>query len=223
MINIPDTIMTTDGYTPHKFIHDFVKHWEDLREEWPAASLFKEEGHIKPRNHNQRPHLRMFMCYSPWPDSPYFDKYKIHRYQLSETWDYFVDKIFSSKEYSDWIKETLEIPGNNFKYRFDWHLTKWGQDVSPHVDSISKLGSHLIYFMPEGWNDKCGGQTVFYKGKLVEQMNPEPEDFAHKQQYRNDGNTSLLFKNTENGWHGVTEVNTELNRQIFNVVILKNE
>ena len=49
------------------------------------------------------------------------------------------------------------------------------QDVSPHVDSISKLGSHLIYFMPEGWNDKCGGQTVFYKGKLVEQMNPEPK------------------------------------------------
>jgi hypothetical protein len=33
----------------------------------------------------------------------------------------------------------------------------------------------------------------------------------------------LLFKNTENGWHGVTEVTSDLNRQIFNVVILKND
>ena len=30
MINIPDTLMTTDGYTPHKFINGFVKDWEDL-------------------------------------------------------------------------------------------------------------------------------------------------------------------------------------------------
>ena len=223
MINIPDTIMTTDGYTPHKFINGFVEHWEDLRDEWPDESLFKDEGHIKPRKHGQRPHLRKFMCYSPWPDSPYFNQYKIRRYQLSETWDYFVDKIFSSKEYSDWIKETLEIPDNNFKYRFDWHLTKGGQDVSPHVDSAGKYGSHLIYFMPDGWDDNCGGQTVFYKGKLVENLNPEFTDFKEHMSYSNTGNTSLLFKNVENGWHGVTKVNSDLNRQIFNVVILKND
>jgi hypothetical protein len=223
MIILPDNKTISDGYAPHKFIHGFVKHWEDLRDEWPNESLFKDEGHVKPRKHGQRPHLRKFMCYSPWPDSPYFDQYKIQRYQLSETWDYFVDKIFSSKEYSDWLKETLEIPGNNFKYRFDWHVTQGGQDVSPHVDSAGKLGSHLIYFMPEGWNDSCGGQTVFYKGKLVENLNPEFSDFKEHVSYSNVGNTSLLFKNVEEGWHGVTEVNSDLNRQIFNVVILKND
>jgi hypothetical protein len=223
MIILPDNKTISDGYAPHKFIHGFVKHWEDLRDEWPNQSLFKDEGHVKPRKHGQRPHLRKFMCYSPWPDSPYFDQYKIQRYQLSETWDYFVDKIFSSKEYSDWLKETLEIPGNNFKYRFDWHVTQGGQDVSPHVDSAGKLGSHLIYFMPEGWNDSCGGQTVFYKGKLVENLNPEFSDFKEHVSYSNVGNTSLLFKNVEEGWHGVTEVNSDLNRQIFNVVILKND
>jgi len=223
MIILPDNKTISDGYAPHKFIHGFVKHWEDLRDEWPNESLFKDEGHVKPRKHGQRPHLRKFMCYSPWPDSPYFDQYKIQRYQLSETWDYFVDKIFSNKEYSDWLKETLEIPGNNFKYRFDWHVTQGGQDVSPHVDSAGKLGSHLIYFMPEGWNDSCGGQTVFYKGKLVENLNPEFSDFKEHVSYSNVGNTSLLFKNVEEGWHGVTEVNSDLNRQIFNVVILKND
>ena len=223
MIILPDNKTISDGYAPHKFIHGFVKHWEDLRDEWPNESLFKDEGHVKPRKHGQRPHLRKFMCYSPWPDSPYFDQYKIQRYQLSETWDYFVDKLFSNKEYSDWLKETLEIPGNNFKYRFDWHVTQGGQDVSPHVDSAGKLGSHLIYFMPEGWNDSCGGQTVFYKGKLVENLNPEFSDFKEHVSYSNVGNTSLLFKNVEEGWHGVTEVNSDLNRQIFNVVILKND
>ena len=44
MINIPDTLMTTDGYTPHKFINAFVKDWEDLRDEWPSESLFKKEA-----------------------------------------------------------------------------------------------------------------------------------------------------------------------------------
>jgi len=223
MINIPDTLMITDGYTPHKFINNFVEDWEELRDEWPEKSLFKKEGHTEPRKHGQRQHIRLFFCYTPWEHSKVFDQYMIQRYQLSEIWDDFSQKLLFSKEYADWIKDTLEIPGHNFEYRLDWHITTGGRDVSPHVDTPGKIGSHLIYFNPEGWNDKSGGQTVFYKGKLVEQMNPEPKDFAHQQQYRNDGNTSLLFKNTENGWHGVTEVTSELNRQLLNVVILKKD
>ena len=38
MIIIPDNKLTSDGYAPHKFIHGFVKHWEDLRDEWPSES-----------------------------------------------------------------------------------------------------------------------------------------------------------------------------------------
>ena len=223
MINIPDTLMTTDGYTPHKFISGFVKDWEELRDEWPPESLFKKEGHETPRKHGQRQHIRLLFCYTPGEDSPLFDQYMVERNQLPEIWDDFSQKLLYSKEYSDWIKETLQIPGNNFKYRLDWHIGKNGRDVSPHVDTPGKLGSHLIYFMPDGWDDNCGGQTVFYKGKLVDQMNPEPKDFAHKQQYRNDGNTSLLFKNAEDGWHGVTEVTSQLNRQILNLVIMKKD
>ena len=86
-------------------------------------------------------------------------------------------------------------------------------DVSPHVDSIKLGSSHLMYFMPDGGT--ITGQTVFYKDKLVEQMNPEPEDFAHKQQYRNIHCYLKILK--------MIKVNTELNRQIFNVVILKND
>jgi hypothetical protein len=223
MINIPDTIMTTDGYTPHKFVNGFVEHWENLRTRWPSESLFKKEGHQEPRKHGQRQHIRLFFCYTPWEGSKFFDQYMVDRKQLPEIWNHFVEELLYSKEYSEWIKETLQIPGNNFKYRLDFHITKGGRDVSPHVDTPGKIGSHLMYFMPDGWDDSCGGQTVFYKNKLVEQMNPEPKDFSHQQQYRNDGNTSLLFKNTENGWHGVTEVTSKLNRQILNLVILKKD
>ena len=62
MINIPDTIMTTDGFTPHKFINGFVKDWKDLRDDWPPESLFKKEGHQEPRKHGQRQHIRLFFC-----------------------------------------------------------------------------------------------------------------------------------------------------------------
>lgn len=224
MIQIPyNKTMTTDGYTPHKFMGGFIDAgiWTKLRSDWPVASLFKEEGHIKPRKHGQRPHLRMFMCYAPYPDSDYFEPYKIDKSKLPEIWERFVDFILTDKSYTDFLKETLQI--DKFKIRLDWHLTKWGQDVSPHVDSAGKYGSHLMYFMPHKWDNNCGGQTIFYKGKLVDKMNPEPEDFAQNVTYPNMGNVSLLFKNSENGWHGVTKVNTDLNRQIFNVVILKND
>ena len=43
----------------------------------------------------------------------------IERNQLPEIWDDFAQKLLYSKEYADWIKDTLEIPGNNFKYRLD--------------------------------------------------------------------------------------------------------
>ena len=77
MINIPDTLMTTDGYTPHKFINGFVKDWEELRSEWPPESLFKKEGHQTPRKHGQRQHIRLFFCYTPWEDSKLFDQEKV--------------------------------------------------------------------------------------------------------------------------------------------------
>lgn len=226
MIDVPENIeMTRDGYTPHRFMHKFINDdvWTKLREEWPEASLFKEEGNTKARRHNQRPHLRMFACYCYWPqEGTYFDKYKIHRYQLSKTWDSFIDWLVSDKDYLDFIRDSLEITGD-FKMRFDWHIAKGGQDVSPHTDSPAKYGSHLFYFNPEGWNDDCGGKTVFYKDKQIENLNPEFSDFKNNIVYPNTGNTSLLFKNEENGWHGVTPVNTELTRNIFNVVVLKND
>ena len=222
MINIPNNkFEDISGYAPHKFITGFIENeiWNDLKQNWPNENLFKDEGHIKPRKHGQRPHLRKFMCYATSPQSNYFDPYMISLNQLPKIWEQFAGYLINCKEYIEWLKDILEI--NNFNFRFDWHLTQGGNDVSPHIDSEGKYGSHLIYFMPEGWEDKSGGNTIFYKDKLVESMNPEYTDFKNNVSYSNIGNTSLLFKNVKDGWHGVSKVNSNLYRQIFNVVILK--
>jgi hypothetical protein len=191
----------------------------ELQRDWPSEDLFKDDGFTKPRHHGQRPHLRKLMCYSITGQSKYFDKYMVKLSDLPESWASFTDHIMTGNDYRQFIKDCFKI--KDFHIRCDWHLTCNGRDVSPHVDSPGKEGSHLMYFMPEGWTDEMGGQTAFYKDKLVLQDNPESKDFGSKVSYPNVGNTSLLFKNSVNGWHGVYEVNSDLNRQIFNVVILK--
>ena len=54
-------------------------------------------------------------------------------------------------------------------------------------------------------------------------MNPEPRDFEHKKVFENRGNSSFIFKNTREAWHGVSLVRCPkgMHRQILNVVILK--
>ena len=113
---------------------------------------------------------------------------------------------------------------NDFRIRFDFHRTQSGLDVSPHVDSIGKYASHLLYFMPKGWKEEYGGSTIFYRGRKVNKMNPEPTDFEESKSYPTSGNTSLIFKNIPEGWHGITEVKTDnIDRQICNVLILKKD
>ena len=81
-----------------------------------------------------------------------------------------------------------------------------------------------MYFMPKGWKEEYGGSTIFYKGRRVDKMNPEPTDFEESKSYPTSGNTSLIFKNVKDGWHGITEVKTDnIHRQICNVLILKKD
>ena len=71
------------------------------------------------------------------------------------------------------------------------------------------------------WQEDWGGETIFYKGKKIDKMNPEPGDFYFHKVESVSGNRSCLFKNSTGGWHGVKEVNAPVDRQICNVVILK--
>ena len=52
-------------------------------------------------------------------------------------------------------------------------------------------------------------------------MNPEPEEFEDSVTTSVVGNRSCLFKNVNEGWHGITKINSNMHRQICNVVLLK--
>ena len=222
MINIRELSQFYDkkGYAPHEHIQGFLddESYEALQKSYPDNNLFKDELPEK-RKQSQRPHHRRLMCVYDGVHS-FFDDFNVERDRLPQIWQEAITLLSDPKgEYQDWLRDTLQVP--DFVIRFDFHRTKSGLDVSPHVDTASKIGSHLCYFMPDGWEDQFGGTTVFYKDKLVSQGNPEPKDFKEFKTYPVTGNYSLLFKNAPHGWHGITPVKNdkELYRQIFSVVI----
>lgn len=232
MLIYPGNELRSDGYNPHSEYTNFIepKAYDRLLLEFPSNDLFKTEE-PEYRKNNQRPHWRRLMCYS---DKSLFVKYKnlsqffVDRASLPEIWQNLTDILIHGKEYREWVGNTLKI--KDFDIRLDWHRTRSGLDASPHVDSLGKYGSHLFYFMPDGWKNEFGGKTVFYKGKKTDKPNPEPEDFESSVEISVTGNKSMIFKNVPEGWHGVTQVdlesNTNLNimhRQILNVVLLRRD
>jgi len=219
MINIPDTELISNGFTPHKEYENFInqKDYEELLNTFPSDDIFLDEL-PETRKHGQRPHQRRFFCIGETQGSKYFKRYLKKISDLPFVWQTLLS-TFYDKEYKEWICKTLNV--NDFKIRFDFHRTRAGLDVSPHIDSIGKIGSHLFYFMPDGWTDEMGGKTIFYRDRKVDKMNPEPEDFEDYTTTSVIGNRSCLFKNVKEGWHGVTQVNSDVHRQICNVVILK--
>ena len=223
MITIPYqgsfNLYNTD-FSPHANFVDFIqpKTFKKLRDEFPQDKLFKDEV-PEYRKYGQRPHCRRFMCWGETQNSKYFKPYMIDLKILPDIWQQFCNYIVTNAEYRYFIRETLRV--NDFKIRLDFHRTRKVLDVSPHIDSKGKIGSHLFYFMPKEWEDGDGGKTIFYRGKKVNRMNPEPQDFEDAVTCSVIGNRSCLFKNTEEGWHGVTQVKSSLDRQIFNLVILK--
>ena len=223
MINIPaegQYNMYNTDFCPHANFIDFIepKYYRGLLKHFPSDDLFKDEF-PEERKHGQRPHCRRFFCIGETQSSKYFDEYLIDPVRLSPIWQNFIMTLSNSLDYRRFIKTALDV--KDFKIRFDFHRTRGGLDVSPHVDSVGKIGSHLFYFMSEDWTERDGGKTIFYRGKKVDRMNPEPEDFEDYITTSVIGNRSCLFKNVEDGWHGVTQVNSIVHRQICNVVILK--
>ena len=211
-----------EGYNPHLHIKQFINNedYETLLEQYPDDSLFKDEI-PESRKHGQRPHCRRLMVVKTGKESPYFDPYIKSINDLPFVWQTLLAEL-KSKDYKEFMCDLLKI--KDFRIRFDFHRTQSGLDVSPHVDSIGKYASHLLYFMPKGWKEEYGGSTIFYRGRKVNKMNPEPTDFEESKSYPTSGNTSLIFKNVPEGWHGITEVKTDnIDRQICNVLILKKD
>src|SRR5262245_29093826 len=155
---------------------------------------------------------------------PSHDRYALdYRKDLpvADAWHQLVDEL-SGPTYRRFLKRMLGR--GSFSIGFHWHYTPQGCSVSPHRDARRKLGSHIFYFNTEAdWDSSWGGQTLVLDdgGRFDDASRPKFEDFERTIASEATGNTSLLFANGQNAWHGVREVRCPEGayRKVFIVVI----
>jgi len=140
---------------------------------------------------------------------------------VADEWHQFADEL-SGPAYRRFLKRMLGR--GSFSIGFHWHYTPKGCSVSPHRDARRKLGSHIFYFNTQAdWDSRWGGQTLVLDddGRFDDVSRPKFEDFERAIASDAMGNTSFLFANRPNAWHGVREIRCPEGayRKVFIVVI----
>lgn len=206
-------------YNFHQFLTP--QGFEALYQDFPPLELFEYHADI-PRIHGQRPHNRYYLAYersiyhAPGSEKP---KGVIHHSELPDQWQQFLKELETSQKYHTFIKRLFQVP--NFKVRYAWHVASNGCEVSPHMDTPEKIGTHILYFnTSEDWQPDWGGSTLVLSGKQTESLNPNVEDFAIAIPTQMIDNRSFLFKNAPNAWHGVEPLTCPDNqyRRLFNII-----
>lgn len=193
--------------------------FERLASNFPALSIFAESNDGYARPHGQRGHRRFVLTYGA-PSRHTSDKNgACLDSDLHGEWRDFISEMKEEGSYRRLIQKCFGH--SNFSQRYVWHATTSGQDVSPHIDGPQKLGTHIFYFnLPQEWDAAWGGSTLVLSGKRTAAMNPEFDDFACAVDAPIYGNTSLLFMNGPDAWHGVRPLMCPAGkfRRIFNVI-----
>jgi hypothetical protein len=161
----------------------------------------------KQRKHGQSSHDRYVLDYEDGME-------------LSAPWGKFVDELRSDR-YRDFICSLLDVA--HVRFRFHWHFTPNGGEVSPHCDSKGKIGSQIFYLnTPDDWQWDWGGETVVLddKGRIEAENAPAFEDFDTEYPADTRDNRSLIFGRQGNSWHGVRRIDCPENyyRKVFIVV-----
>jgi hypothetical protein len=161
----------------------------------------------KKRKHGQASHDRFILDYE-------------RGMELSPQWRDFVEELCGDR-YRQFICNLLNV--SHVRFRFHWHYTPNGGEVSPHCDSRGKLGSQIFYLnTADDWEWSWGGETVVLddKGRFATDSAPSFEDFAAEYPAQTRDNRSILFGRRGNSWHGVRRINCPENyyRKVFIVV-----
>lgn len=210
---------------PHFNFHRVIREekFQALKKTFPKVELFeKHVGLARPGN--QRPHDRLYLAYG---DTIYKQVKRdgpktgvATPSDISQDWVNFIEELKNEPRYQRFLFGTMDRA--KVSTRFAWHLGFSSSEVSPHIDAMEKLGSHLFYFnTDDDWKAEWGGQTVVLGGQKVDRQNPEFEEFATQNQSNILNNHSFLFKNTPTAWHGVRALTCPQGyyRQLFTVVI----
>jgi hypothetical protein len=161
----------------------------------------------KPRKHGQGSHDRYILDYE-------------RGMALAPVWRDFIEELCRDR-YRRFICRLLNV--SDVRFRFHWHFTPNGCEVSPHCDSKGKLGSQIFYLnTDDDWDWNWGGETVILddKGRIPSDSAPTFEDFDAEYPAVASDNRSILFGRRGNSWHGVRRINCpdHCYRKVFIVV-----
>jgi hypothetical protein len=190
----PHGLLTEEGY-------------RRLLDNMPPLELFEQSFGYE-RRAGQAPHDRFSLEYTPETPVP-------------APWKAFIDELCSDA-YRNEIARLLDAKKPEF--RFHWHYTPSGADVSPHCDARREHGSHLFYFNSEDeWDPAWGGATLCLDdgGRLDYNSAPALEEFDGILEFDSIGNYSAIMKRTDHAWHAVRPINCPEDhmRRIFIVVV----
>lgn len=196
--------------------------FEELHRDFPSIEFFERHFGLA-RPYGQRPHNRYYLAYeeSIYHDGPPPDQGIVSHARLPRTWQLFIEELRQGREYKQFIKTALGA--GHYKARYAWHVGFSGDEVSPHVDSPDKIGTHIFYFnTSEDWNPGWGGNTLLLSDKQTTAMNPDFTDFRRTMSVETRDNRSFLFKNTGDAWHGVETLTcpSGRHRRLFNVIFI---
>lgn len=195
--------------------------FKKLHDDFPSLDYFEYHENIQ-RYGGQRSHNRYYLAYesSIYHKSNAQEEQGILRQKdLPESWQLFIKEIEEGPLYKPFIQKALELP--HFKIRYAWHAGKYANEVSPHIDSREKAGTHIFYLnTDEDWDASWGGQIQVLGGLLVPRKDPDFKDFTTSIPVQNMNGRSFLFKNTMNAWHGVKSLQCPEGkyRKLFNVI-----
>ncbi len=139
---------------------------------------------------------------------------------LSAPWSRFIEEL-RGRRYREFVCRLLGVSG--VRFRFHWHFTPDGGEVSPHCDSKGKIGSQIFYLnTDDDWRPEWGGETVVLDdaGRISPENAPAFEDFVAAYPAQTRDNRSLIFGRRGNSWHGVRRIRCpeDYYRKVFIVV-----
>lgn len=181
--------------------------FQALLENMPPLEMFEQKfGGM--RRAGQAPHDRYSLEYTPDMEVP-------------RPWKEFIGELCSDAYRSEIARL---LGAKKIEFRFHWHYTPSGADVSPHCDARRERGSHLFYFnSTDDWDPAWGGSTLVLDdgGRLDYNSAPALEEFDAIHECESMGNNSALMLRTDHAWHAVRPIDCPEDRlrRVFIVVV----
>jgi hypothetical protein len=194
--------------------------FDALCRDFPDLRFFEKHENI-PKPYNQRPHNRYYLAYEDSIYHPHENPEEgvIRHSELPSAWQEFLREL-EGEEYRRFLQSFLDV--SEFQIRYAWHIGVDGSEVSPHCDAKNKIATHIFYFnTSDDWRIEWGGETLILCGKRTPALNPDFTDFDRAIPVSFLDNSSYLFKNAPDAWHGVRKLSTPEGkyRKLFNVIL----